>query len=259
MRTIPPVKPGLSIAVETSCRAGAVALGRGDELLSVRSLGPAGRHAGELVPALDALLREHDAAPGDLSEVYVSAGPGSFTGLRVGITAVRTMGQMIPNLRIVAVPTARAAAENLARAEWCNLAVLLAAKENTAHVTLFHRENADAEPRLAETPFLAEPAEFLRRAPRPLVITGEAMEFLRVDWPADVYPAAPELHLPTAEGVWQVGRRMARRGECTPWNELLPVYARRPEAVRLWEKKRENPTQSSCSCFVAILRRVARD
>lgn len=214
-----------------------MALGRGDELLTARSLGPAGRHAGDLLPALDALLREHGVAPTDLQQVYVSAGPGSFTGLRVGITVVRTLGQMIPALRIVAVPTARAVAENLHRADWRNLAVLLAARENTAHVSLFHRENPDAEPSLAVPPFLAAPDEFLARAPRPLVVTGEALEFLHADWPRDVLPADPDLHLPTAQGVWRVGRRMAGRGEFTPWNELLPVYARRPEAIRLWEKK----------------------
>jgi tRNA threonylcarbamoyladenosine biosynthesis protein TsaB len=231
------VNTEFSIAVETSCRAGAVALGRGDELLDVRSLGPTGRHAGDLLPELDALLREHGVTPKDLKEVYVSAGPGSFTGLRVGITTVRTLGQMIPDVRIVAVPTARAAAENLSRADWTNLAVLLAAKENTAHITLFHRSDPNEEFRLAVPPFLAEPAEFLNRAPRPVVLTGEALDFLNVEWPADVFPADPALHLPTAEGVWRVGHRAARRGEFVPWNELLPVYARRPEAVRLWEQK----------------------
>ncbi|MBN1941697.1 MAG: tRNA (adenosine(37)-N6)-threonylcarbamoyltransferase complex dimerization subunit type 1 TsaB [Phycisphaerae bacterium] len=232
----------VSIAVETSCRAGSVALGRGEELLSVRPLGPAGRHAGELLPALDALLREQHLAPGNVRQVYVSVGPGSFTGLRVGITAVRTLGQMIAGLRIVAVPTAWAVAERLRRAEWQNLAVLLCAKENSAHVTLFQRDDPGGEPRPAVPPFLAETDELLRRTPRPLVITGEALEFLRVDWPTDVTPANPSLRFPDAQSVWRVGRRLAIQEQFTPWSELLPVYARRPEAVRLWEKKTEPST-----------------
>ncbi|MBN1556240.1 MAG: tRNA (adenosine(37)-N6)-threonylcarbamoyltransferase complex dimerization subunit type 1 TsaB [Phycisphaerae bacterium] len=225
----------LSIAVETSCRTGGVALGRGEELSAVRSLGPTGRHAGDLLPELDALLREHDAVPKDLRQVYVSVGPGSFTGLRVGITTVRTLGQMLPDLKIVAVPTARAVAENLHRVEWSKLAVLLAARENTAHVTLLRRDGEDAVE--IEPPFLATAEEFLARTPRPVLMTGEALEYLRADWPTDVRPVDPSLHLPTAEGVWRVGRRMATRGQFTPWNQLLPLYARRPEAVRLWEKK----------------------
>ncbi len=248
MRTIPPVNQEssiVSIAIETSCRAGAVAMGRGGELLAARPLGPAGRHASELLPALDALLREYDVTPSALQQVYVSAGPGSFTGLRVGITVARTLGQMIPALRLVAVPTPLAIAEHLRRADWRNLAVLLAAKENSAHVTLFQRENSDGELRLAVPPFLADPDELLRRVPRPVVITGEALEFLSADWPEGVLPVAPEYHLPTAQCVWQVGRRLAERGEFVPWNELLPVYARRPEALRLWEKKKEHPIRSS--------------
>ncbi|MFW6061407.1 MAG: hypothetical protein ACOC93_01235, partial [Planctomycetota bacterium] len=47
---------------------------------------------------------------------------------------------------------------------------------------------------------------------------------------------APEpLDFPTAEGVWTVGRRLAREGKFTDPLKLLPVYTRKPEAVRLWE------------------------
>ena len=47
----------------------------------------------------------------------------------------------------------------------------------------------------------------------------------------------PDRHYPAPESVWRVGRRMAASGEFTPPSELLPLYARRPEAVRLWEKR----------------------
>ena len=49
--------------------------------------------------------------------------------------------------------------------------------------------------------------------------------------------APPDLFLPTPEGVWRVGRRLAAAGAFTPLPQVLPLYTRKPEAVRLWEKR----------------------
>jgi tRNA threonylcarbamoyladenosine biosynthesis protein TsaB len=225
-----------SIAIETSCRNGGVALGRDDELSAARELGPTGRHATELLAQLDDLLKAFQLRPADLGEAYVSAGPGSFTGLRVGITAARTLGQLLPDLKLVSVPTPLAVAENVRSADWRNLGVLLAAKESIVHATLLERDGEEI--RIAAPARLAQPQELLADWPRPLMLTGEALEFLDFPWPPDVRLVEPPLRLPTAEGVWRVGRRLAAARQFTPWNELLPIYARRPEAVRLWEQRK---------------------
>jgi tRNA threonylcarbamoyladenosine biosynthesis protein TsaB len=225
----------ISISIETSCRVGGVAFGRDDTLVACRALGPSGRHAAELVASLDILLREEGLRPVDIDQVYVSAGPGSFTGLRVGITTARTLGQMIPSAKFVSVPTALAVAENLMTTDWQHLGVLLAAKEQVVHATLFRRDPEEIE--FCGQSQLATKKELMSTWPRPILLSGEGLEFLDAVWPKDVDIAPEELRLPSAEGIWQVGRRMTRREAFTPWNELLPIYARRPEAVRLWEKR----------------------
>ena len=89
------MKLPVSLAIETSCRAGGVALGRGDELLGVIDFEASARHAVQLVPRLHELLEGASLRPEDVDELYVSVGPGSFTGLRIGLTVARTMGQML--------------------------------------------------------------------------------------------------------------------------------------------------------------------
>ncbi len=132
--------------METSSRTGSVALGIEGELVRSLLLGPSGRYAAELVARMDELLTPESLRPTDVTDVYVSVGPGSFTGLRVGITAARTLAQMIPSLRLVAVPTPLAIAENVSQMDWEHLGVLLAAKEKIVHATLLKR-GAGAEPR----------------------------------------------------------------------------------------------------------------
>lgn len=74
----------LILALETSARGPSVAVRLGAREIEVE-LEPARAHAGDLLPALDRTLRELGASPGEVTAVLVGTGPGSYTGLRVGI------------------------------------------------------------------------------------------------------------------------------------------------------------------------------
>jgi tRNA threonylcarbamoyladenosine biosynthesis protein TsaB len=214
------------LAMETSCRAGGLLLAVGGQVRQVVHFDAAGRHTTRLLTHLAAMVRQAALRPQDLDEVHVSVGPGSFTGLRVGITVARTLAQAVGHVRCVAVPTPRAVAENVRALPWRHLAVVLDAREGCVHATLFARQDDRIEP-LPSPGGLCEPAEFLAAAPRPLLLTGEGLAYHEMGGP-DVTIAPPELHLPTAEGVYAVGCRMAAAGEFTEYHRLLPVYARSP-------------------------------
>ncbi len=235
-----------SIAIETSCRIGGVAFGVGEQMLALEPLGPSGRHAAELLAKLDEMLLAQKLRPADLDELYISVGPGSFTGLRVGVTVARTLGQVYPSLKIVAVPTAAAVAENLTTTpagDWQNLGVLLAAKRATAghkecsvHATLFSRDDAGLVSQVGQA-IVAEPAEIIAGWPRPMLLTGEGLEYAGISEDDQIQQAPDDLRLPRVENVWKLGRRLAGEKIFTSYHELLPIYARRPEAVRLWDEK----------------------
>src|SRR5206468_351809 len=79
------------LILETSSQAGQVALAAGERLLGVRRLDEARRHARDLAPAVRELLVEQGWRPRDLHGVVVSRGPGSYTGLRVGIMSAKAL------------------------------------------------------------------------------------------------------------------------------------------------------------------------
>lgn len=88
-----------------------VALGSEHGLVAQVRLAQGRRHAEQLAPAIEYLLQEAHARPGDLAAIAVGVGPGLFTGLRVGVTTAKVMAQAleipvvpVPSLDLVAYP-----------------------------------------------------------------------------------------------------------------------------------------------------------
>ncbi len=230
------MKKPISISIETSCRGGGVALASDDNIIASRSFDASRRSAVHLVAYLDEILAEAGLKPAEIDELYVSAGPGSFTGLRVGITVARTLAGSIEGLKCVAVPTPHAIAENVRQMDWENLAVVFDAKQ-AIYVTSFTRDGEKIIP--AGEPAVMAVDQFTAETPKPVLVIGEGLSYHEITGEGISLAAAPgeEIHMPKADGVFAAGRAAAKAGEFTNPAEMLPIYTRKPEAVRLWQKR----------------------
>ena len=74
------------LAVETSGRRGSVAVGIGGKILKSSNFSGAMRHSSELFPTIADLVEQTGKKPQEIEHIYVTTGPGSFTGLRIGVT-----------------------------------------------------------------------------------------------------------------------------------------------------------------------------
>ena len=100
------------LAVETATGVQSLALVNGDHVVAESHEEACGHHARVLVPAVDALLKRVGWHLSDIEAFAVSIGPGSFTGLRVGLATI--MGfRMVTGAKVVTVPTLDAMALNL--------------------------------------------------------------------------------------------------------------------------------------------------
>jgi tRNA threonylcarbamoyladenosine biosynthesis protein TsaB len=227
----------ISIAIETTCSHGGLALGRGGVLARTVDFDATSRHATQLVSRLAELLAEEDLAPDDLSEVHVSVGPGSFTGTRVGVTVARTLAQAVDSVRLVAVPTVWAVAANARGEDFERLAVVLDARQGEVHVSVFERSAERIVP-LGQGRILPA-ADLADELPTPILLIGEGLRYhaIRGAGLSVADPDCDALHLPRAAEVWRVGRELAAEGQFTPPHRLCPVYVRRPEAERLWDAR----------------------
>jgi len=102
----------LVLALETSGRIGSVALATGKNLLAESSFSGPMKHSAEIFPAIARLMDRFGRNPQQIDHVYISAGPGSFTGLRIAVTIAKTM-HLANAAKIVAIDTLDVIAANV--------------------------------------------------------------------------------------------------------------------------------------------------
>ncbi|MBW1686513.1 MAG: tRNA (adenosine(37)-N6)-threonylcarbamoyltransferase complex dimerization subunit type 1 TsaB [Deltaproteobacteria bacterium] len=221
----------LLLAVETSCGTPSVALLRGEELLAEEQAA-AGRSGAEgLLPCVDAVLRRAGLALEAVEAFAISIGPGSFTGLRIGVATLKgfAFGTELP---IAPVPTlavlARAAPDALDP-----VVALVDARRGEFYAAAYRLEGAGREPLPCEpAEGVYTPEQLAPRLPPACLLVGEGValcgERLRALARSDVRlgPAAE----PHARDVGILGARRIARGEAVAAAALLPHYVRRAEA-----------------------------
>jgi tRNA threonylcarbamoyladenosine biosynthesis protein TsaB len=103
----------LILGIDTSTKAAAAALIREDQLLGETSLHTGTNHSQQLLPLIDELLRLCQVQPKQLHAVAVALGPGSFTGLRIGLATGKGLASAL-EIPLVGIPTLDGLAYNLA-------------------------------------------------------------------------------------------------------------------------------------------------
>ena len=226
----------LTLALDTSTRAGSAALVRGGDLLAVVEGDPERPHGERLPGDLLRLLALQEVDLASLDLLAVSSGPGSFTSVRVGVATIQALA-LVHGCPVVPVSTLDAAARGLAEAEADAdlLAAWMDGQRGEVFAALYAR--AVGGERLVAPPAAGAPADVLDRwadqlADRAVAFGGdgiassrdvlEARLGARATLSGPLSPLAPILARLAAE--------RAARGETVSPHAIQPVYVRRPDA-----------------------------
>jgi tRNA threonylcarbamoyladenosine biosynthesis protein TsaB len=221
-------EPHLILAVETATSAVSVALLRGEALLDEWTSEDARAPSERLLPGIDALLARAGARLDAIGGFAVSVGPGSFTGLRVGIATVKGLA-FASGRPVAAVPTLAALALG-GRDGGAPVAVLLDARRGEMYAAVY---GADGAALAAET--VAKPAALAERlAAGTRIVVGEGAEAAAAELAAlrgkGVVVLPRPIGLARAAAVGVLGARMLARGEGGEAARVAPRYVRRAEA-----------------------------
>lgn len=100
------------LAIETSSRIGSVAAGIDEKITFEAGFTATAKHGAELIPKIDKAIKYLNITPREIDIVCISAGPGSFTGLRVGFSFARTYAQ-ITGAKLIKVPSTDVIVKNI--------------------------------------------------------------------------------------------------------------------------------------------------
>jgi len=219
------------LAVDTTTASGSVALLAGDRLLGEFGLDSPGTHSARLFGTVDALLGAAGVELREIEAFAVAAGPGSFTGLRIGLAAVKSLA--FASRRPVAPVSSLLALALKPASEGARLIVpLLDAKKGEVYAALFERRREDLVEAVAQGAY--PPEAFFARLPARRVVTfiGNGLEAYRdrlEPFLRDKVRVSGRSPFIAAE-VGRAGLRMIREGRGVDAAALEPVYYRRSQA-----------------------------
>lgn len=217
------------LALETSTLAGGAALLDGGRVVGQSVLNIAITHSERLMAVVDRLLQDCGWEAQDLEGLAVSIGPGSFTGLRVGVATAQGLALAL-GAPVAPVPTLDALAATLPFAEW-PVCPLLDARKGEVYLSLY-RWADDAMKR--EWEYLAlSPQAAVERLTAPVIVLGDGVTACRPFLDRlgiGVRVASPAHSLPSPAVVGELGHAMLESGQGVPGEALAPLYLRPSEA-----------------------------
>ncbi len=190
----------------------------------------------ELLPAIDRLLKARGWTVAQLDGVVVTIGPGSFTGLRIGVSLVKGLAAARP-LRAIAVGTLDAVAASSGQPGL--VAALVDAGRGEVYARVFECREGGAAPLGDEALALPEAWAATLQGETPLCCVGSGAvrhaDALRAALGARAVILSEPV-MSAAVGALRVGVPRLLAGERTPVEELLPRYLRRSTAETNWER-----------------------
>jgi tRNA threonylcarbamoyladenosine biosynthesis protein TsaB len=231
-----------TLGIETSAVEGSIALVRDGVCLAERALSHTGRrHARELVVQMGELLGSAGLGPRDVNLVAVSIGPGSFTGLRVGVVCAKTFAYAV-GCGVAAVDTFEAIAAN-SPPDVQRIEVVGDALRGDIYVGRYTRTAQGDWQRQGE--IVVIPAEkWLTELGAETVVSGPAAEKFAADVVAESRLLPADLCVSRATTIALIGERQARRGELADVWSLEPVYVRQSGAEEKWDQHRSDDGRS---------------
>ena len=246
------------LAIETTGAFASVALMKDDKLIGHVRGNDRFSHLQNLMPQVDAVVKENKLSLGDVTAIAVSCGPGSFTGIRIGVSSARALAQMldipcvaVSSLEALAMRADESLAEEQAKKACLSedtgddilICPILDARRSQVYGGGYFLKDGYPVEKIKAAPYLIE--EFLSQAAgygRILLLGDgsdayrEKIENLRPD---GTQTACEFIRYQDAASVAKLGRKLFMQNGGCSYRDLKPEYMRLAEAERRLAEKQQ--------------------
>jgi tRNA threonylcarbamoyladenosine biosynthesis protein TsaB len=216
----------LHAAVALKCAGGAILISPGD---------PAMRHGRVLIPSIQALLAEARLHVRDLDAVAVGLGPGSYTGLRIGITAAKTLVYVVKK-PLIGLDSLEIIARG-APVDQIRISVVADAQRGDVFTADFERAESGAPLRRVSVTRVESLEAWLAGIKTGTFVMGPALERADFPLPAGSVRCGTAANAPQGEALIQLAEESMKTCRLEDPALLEPVYLRRSAAEDQWKAK----------------------
>ncbi|MBS4032092.1 MAG: tRNA (adenosine(37)-N6)-threonylcarbamoyltransferase complex dimerization subunit type 1 TsaB [Clostridiales bacterium] len=222
------------LGIDTSTLVCSVAVVTPEKMLAEYNLHVKKTHSERLLPLIAEMLRAIGFAPGDLAGVAVAVGPGSFTGLRIGVVTARALGQAL-HLPLAGISTLAGLAAQFPHFPGL-VSPILDARRNQVYNAVFRSGERPERVTADRAISLDELLQELAVHRKPVLFAGDGVPVHRDAITAALGDQAcflpSEAGLNRASTVARLGLDVLVAGHGLSYRELVPQYIRRTEAER---------------------------
>ena len=220
------------LGIEAATKVASVAVISDEKILAEISQEARLTHSETLLPQIEQVLKI--AGVEKIDAVAVSIGPGSFTGLRIGLATAKSLAYAW-QIKIIGVPTLQAISYHFAT-ENAIILPMLDAQKNRAYAQQFKAGKSLTQ---IEVKSIDEIVTSAGQISGEVFLCGEVLSKIKVELPPNVKLAPINLRMPRAVNVALCGKDLLDAGEISNVMDLEPLYIRRSEAEELWEQRQK--------------------
>lgn len=223
----------LILGIETSTPVCGIALVDGDTVCAHYTLDLGIHHSEHLFPMIQRVLADRHIQMADLDGIAIASGPGSFTGLRIGMASAKSLC-LSAQVPMVGVSTLAGMAFSVG-CEGLPVGAMLDARRNQVYAGVYTFEAGQFVSQLADCALAIE--DVLDLLPTPLMLVGDGVwahvEAIKKRFGTQAFLARKELGQPHAGAIALLGKNKIENGEAVDLDAFEPQYLRASQAEQV--------------------------
>ncbi|MCK4837463.1 MAG: tRNA (adenosine(37)-N6)-threonylcarbamoyltransferase complex dimerization subunit type 1 TsaB [Desulfobulbaceae bacterium] len=235
----PELVPPLILAIETATMCGSVALLSGNRCLAEYSVDTATTHSRRLIQQIAQVMNETESNWEQLDGIAVSLGPGSFTGLRIGLSTAKGLA-MAADRPLLGVPTLDGLAQQIIAPAGTKVCALLDARKKEVYAAFF-KCNSAGKPEKTSVDLVMPPEKLATLIEQPTLLVGDGaivyQEFFKEILGESIIFAPAHSFFPRAATIGLLATKMFANQDFLDPASAVPIYVRPSEAELMIKKK----------------------
>lgn len=232
-----------TLAIDTSNQTMALALMDEDTMIAQIQTTVNKNHSRSLMPAVDFLMHAVEWVPTDLNQIVVAKGPGSYTGLRIGVTTAKTLAQTLA-IPLVSVSSLAVLAQNVSADDQLIIPIMNARRQNV--YAGIYQKNPELTSILSDRHIaLVELIAWLKQDGRPCIFVGKDVELFKEELSSAVAHAFfiedEAAQYPSGVNAFKAANAI---GAIEDEAQFIPSYLKKVEAEEKWLETHQESSES---------------